>query len=520
MAAESQEPEISRAILTIPARFIQNAVSTKSVAKCVLESCRSSAPGSFGMLMKLAGGEWRLFATPTAVHLVMLLPQTASESESLLGGLCDAIAAGLRNQPPNPAAPSLQELLLASAIGRYAESESKTSLWLDGPLSGALTRLEPRLPSVHFGNATASAPALNFIHFPNGAPAVARILTWEPSTPDAHFSARYIGESFLQLPNFPQGSIAFDIWDLPTRTILALVASAPIHELELRERIIDSFITERSDSGVADPRWSSFASAALQLLNLDRRDLAKSALMAAQATRNNWSPIETTEIGFVKPKTSHTMTILPREEWNRFIFEPGSNLNIAAASISDAPGSKSSMLDAALLIKPSQTARASIISPLRRLIEEDDIPSMQLVENTPDGILISWSMPFSELTPTLTIVRSRLAPFFRVASDHSSEPPGTMALAVIGTIPPYRLLSRIHEALPFIPENDSPAQRLSLETLKRILQADTSGLQELRGKWKICAASQNSLARFLARLAASGFELQSLKEVDTLLNLP
>jgi len=38
MAAESQEPEISRAILTIPARFIQNAVSTKSVAKCVLKA--------------------------------------------------------------------------------------------------------------------------------------------------------------------------------------------------------------------------------------------------------------------------------------------------------------------------------------------------------------------------------------------------------------------------------------------------------------------------------------------------
>jgi len=519
--AEQQETGVSRAVLTVPATFADHSVSAKGIVKCILESCRSSAPDGFGERMKQAGGEWRLFSTSVAAHLVLLLPQTASESESLLGGLLDAISAGLRNQPLAVSThPSLQELLPASAIGSFTENESKSSLWIDGPLSGAFTRLESRLPTASSRAVATSTPPSNFIHFPTGAPAIARILTWKPSTPDAHFSARYIGESFLQLPNFPPGSIVFDIWNLPDRTILALIASAPIHELELRERIIDSFLMERFDSGVADPRWSSFASAALELLNLDRRDLAKSALIAAQTKRNAWNPGVKPGIGFVNPQHSRVITIFPHEEWNRFIFEPGSNLNIIAASTNCASEQRNGMIDAALLIKPVQTTRDGVISSLRRLIEEDDIPSMQLVENTPDGILLSWSMAFSELTPTLTTVRSRLAPFFKPGSAASIEVPGTVTLAVIGTIPPYRLLSRIHEALPFIPRTGNPAQRLSLDVLKKLLRTDTSNRQELSGRWKICAASQNSLARFLARLAASGIELQSLKEVDALLGRP
>jgi len=488
----------------------------------LLGVCKTGGASSFAEQMRMAGGEWRLIETPTAAHLVMLLPQAAPEAETLLGSLFDQITAGLRQPLAPPAQPQLNELLLAIAIGEYHDNEAKASLWLDGPLAEAQFRLESRLSTILPGDASPLAPPQNFLRYSGTSAAVARVLTWEPSTPDAHFTARHIGESFIALPNFPQGTTAFDVWDLPTRTILVLVASAAIHEIDQRERIIDAFLRDRTSPRANDPRWTGFASASVELLSFDRRDLAKSALIAAQAKRNAWNLPERPTIRFVPPTGSRLILIFPDETLNHFMIERMTRPEIVISSISSATVGNREFIDAALLIKAPLASMPEQLSSLNKLLEDDNIPSLQLIEQTGSETLIAWSMPFSEMSSTLTSIRSNLTSFFQPEYPSASDSyfaSMTMHLSLVGSYPPYRLLNRVHEAWPIAAATEPAPLSLTPESLKLLLKAKTSEISQLRGRWKLCTASQSGLARFLAKLGGAGISIRNLHDVEKLLEI-
>ncbi|HQG26926.1 MAG TPA: hypothetical protein PLY73_00090 [Candidatus Ozemobacteraceae bacterium] len=522
-AASALIPEaISRAVVSVPTRTVNGVASPRNISQLLLGVCKAGGTSSFAEQMRMAGGEWRLIETPTAAHLVMLLPQAAQEAEALLGSLFDQITAGLRQPLTPPAHPQLNELLLATAIGEYHDNEAKASLWIDGPLAEAQFRLESRLSTILPGDASPLAPPRDFLRYSGASAAVARVLTWEPSTPDAHFTARYIGESFVALPNFPQGTTAFDVWDLPTRTVLVLVASAAIHEIDQRERIIDSFLRDRTSPRANDPRWTGFASASVELISFDRRDLAKSALIAAQAKRNAWNLPERPTIRFVPPTSSRLILIFPDETLNQFMIERTTRPEIVIANITGTAVENREFVDAALLIKAQLASMPEQLSSLNKLLEDDSIPSLQLIEQTGSETLIAWSMPFSEMSSTLTAIRSDLSACFQPeypgASDSSSASM-TIHLAVVGAYPPYRLLNRVHEAWPIVEATESASLPLTPESLKQLVKAKSSDVNQLRGRWKLCTASQSGLARFLAKLGGAGISIRNLSEVEKLLQI-
>lgn len=513
---------INRAVLSLPIRTVAGVASPRNISKLLLGVCKSGGASSFAEQMRIAGGEWRLIETPTAAHLVMLLPQAAPEAEALLGSLFDQITAGLRLPLTPPAQPQLNELLLAAAIGEYHDNEAKASLWIDGPLAEAQFRLESRLSTVLPGDASPLAPPQDFLRYSGASAAVARVLTWEPSTPDAHFTARHIGESFIALPNFPQGTTAFDVWDLPTRTILVLVASAAIHEIDQRERIIDSFLRDRTSPRSNDPRWTGFASASMELLSFDRRDLAKSALIAAQAKRNTWNLPEHPAIRFVPPTGSRLILILPDETLNQFMIERTTRPEIVISSISGATVGNREFVDAALLIKAPLASMPEQLSSLNKLFEDDNIPSLQLIEQTGSETLIAWSMPFSEMSSTLTAIRSNLTAFFQPEYPNASDSyfaSMSMHLSLVGAYPPYRLLNRVHEAWPIVAATEPASLPLTPESLKQLLKAKSSEISQLRGRWKLCIASQSGLARFLAKLGGAGISIRNLRDVENILEI-
>nr|MBP7634484.1 hypothetical protein [Candidatus Ozemobacteraceae bacterium] len=165
-AALALTPEaISRAVLIVPTRTLNGVASPRNITNLLLGVCKTGGASSFAEQMRMAGGEWRLIETPTAAHLVMLLPQAAPEAETLLGSLFDQITAGLRQPLAPPAQPQLNELLLATAIGEYHDNEAKASLWLDGPLAEAQFRLESRLSTILPGDASPLAPPQNFLRY-------------------------------------------------------------------------------------------------------------------------------------------------------------------------------------------------------------------------------------------------------------------------------------------------------------------------------------------------------------------
>lgn len=515
--------KVSRAVLIVPTRTVAGTASPKNISKLLLSVCRAGGATSFSEQMRIAGGEWRLIETPTAAHLVMLLPQPVTEAELLLGTLLDQITEVLKRPLQPTASPQLQELLLATAIGDYRDTEAKSSLWLDGPLSDAQTRLESRLSTIMPGDSSTLTPLQDFIRYAGASSAIARVLTWEPSTPDAHFSARYLGESFVSLSNFPQGSTAFDVWDLPNRTILVLVASAPIQEIDQRERVIDTFIKDRCSPRKADPRWTGFASASIELLSFDRRDLAKSALIAAQAKRNSWNLPDRPTVSFIPPTSSRLIMILPDERWNQFMIAGSISPEVVVATINSTSAGNREFVDAALLIKSSLASMPELRLSVNKLLADDNIPSLQLIEQTPTETLIAWSMPFSELSSSLTTVRSDLSAFFQPEYTGLSEDgpaSASMHLALVGTVPPYRLLNRVHEAWPIAQATESRKIPLASDNLKKLLKAKSPDIQELRGRWKLCTASQSGLARFLAKLTGSGISIRNLRDVEKLLELP
>ncbi len=522
-AVSALTPEaINRAVLIVPTRTINGVASPRNISNLLLGVCKAGGAGSFAEQMRISGGEWRLIETPTAAHLVMLLPQAAPEAEMLLGNLFDQITAGLRQPPTPPAQPQLNELLLATAIGEYHDNEAKASLWIDGPLAEAQFRLESRLSTIMPGDASPLAPPRDFLLYSGTSAAVARVLTWEPSTPDAHFTARHIGESFVALPNFPQGSTAFDVWDLPTRTILVLVASAAIHEIDQRERIIDVFLRDRTSPRANDPRWTGFASASVELLSFDRRDLAKSALIAAQAKRNAWNLPERPAVRFAPPTASRLILIFPDETLNQFMIERTTRPEIVISSITGTTVGNREFVDAALLIKAPLASMPEQLSSLNKLLEDDNIPSLQLIEQTGSETLIAWSMPFSEMSSTLTSIRSDLSACFQPEYPGASDTlfaSMTMHLAVVGAYPPYRLLNRVHEAWPIVAATEPERLPLTSESLRQLLKAKSSEASQLRGRWKLCTASQSGLARFLAKLGGAGISIRNLHDVEQLLEI-
>jgi len=204
-AASALTPEaISRAVLIVPTRTVDGVASPRNISKLLLGVCKAGGADSFAERMRMAGGEWRLIETPTAAHLVMLLPQTSPEAELLLGNLFDQITAGLRQPLTPPSQPQLNELLLATAIGEYHDNEAKATLWIDGPLAEAQFRLESRLSTILPGDASPLAPPQDFLRYSGASAAVARVLTWEPSTPDAHFTARLSANRSSPCPTFPR----------------------------------------------------------------------------------------------------------------------------------------------------------------------------------------------------------------------------------------------------------------------------------------------------------------------------
>lgn len=513
---------INRAVLTVPTRTIDGVASPRSISKLLIGVCKAGGASSFAEQLRTAGGEWRLIETPTAAHLVMLLPQPAPEAEMLLGSLLDQVTSGLRQPLALSGQPHLNELLLATAIGEYHDNEAKASLWIDGPLSEAQFRLESRLSTILPGDASPLAPRQDFIRYSGASAAVARILTWEPSTPDAHFTARHIGESFIALPNFPQGTTAFDVWDLPTRTILILVASAAVHDIDQRERIIDSFLRDRSSPRTNDPRWTGFASASVELLSFDRRDLAKSALISAQAKRNSWNLPERPAISFVPPTSSRLILVFPDETLNHFMIDRTTRPEIVIANISSATVGNRDFIDAALLIKAPLASMPEQMMSLTKLLEDDSIPSLQLIEQTGSETLIAWSMPFSEMSSALTAIRSDLSAFFQPGYSGASDTSFasmSMHLALVGSFPPYRLLNRVHEAWPIAAATEPASLPLTAESLKQLLKAKSSDSSQLRGRWRLCTASQSGLARFLAKLDGAGISIRNLQDVEKLLQI-
>ncbi|HEY9071150.1 MAG TPA: hypothetical protein VIV61_12910 [Candidatus Ozemobacteraceae bacterium] len=515
--AAPEPAAISRVVVTVPAVLADDGASTRGITRQLLDLCKA-APGTLEDRLRSAGGEWRLLETPVAAHLVMLFPQAASEAESLLTGLAAAIQANLRRPPTGPDRVTLQERLLGAAIETYRGPEAQPSLWIDGPLASSQDRIEALFVPTASGETPTPAPNGDMLVHPGSLPAVARLLIWEPSTPSAHFTARYLGEAFSNLPNLPQGGTAFDLWDLPTRTFLVLLASAPLHELEHRERIIDSFIRDKCASSTHDPRWISFASASLELIALDRRDLAKSALISALATRNRWNIAPPVTLKNLRPTSIRSFTILPDASWANLFQEQGPTLRLIAATIPASSGS-TNIVDAVLLIRPLPSHAQATIDTIHRLLDEDVIPSAQLLADSPTELQLSMSLPLAELTTALTTIRSRLSAYFQ---SSPANPAGTATLAVVGNgIPPYRIVGRVHEAWPM---GEQPAQQtsqqLTAELVKALLSAPTAGNQELRGRWTLCAASQNTLAAFLARLAAADVTIRSLNEIDRLLIQP
>lgn len=509
---------ISRAVVTVPAVLADGAASTRNIARRLLALCKTP-PTSFDERLGAAGGAWRLLETPVAAHLVMLLPQAASEAETLLGELVSAISTDPSQPPPGSEAVTLQERLFAAAIGQYRETESTPSLWIDGPLATAQARLGAFFTMTASGTPAPKPVSENgvLVHS-RGSPAVARLLTWEPSSPSAHFTARHLGEAFTNLPNLPQGATAFDLWDLPTRTFLVLLASGSLDELERREQIIDSFIRDKCASSSVDPRWVSFASASLELVALDRRDLAKSALLSAVASRNHWNIQPPVRLSNLRPTSVRTLTVLPDASWAALFQEQGPSLRLMTATIPSGTGS-ANIVDAVLLIRPVPAQAAATAEAVRRLLDEDGIPSAQKLAESPTEMQISMSFPLTEFAGALTTIRSRLPAFFQ---NTPTNPAGTLTLAVVGNgIPPYRIIGRVHEAWPMDAQPLQPArQPLTQERVKTLLDVPTAGIQELRGRWTLCAASQNTLAAFLARLADADVSLRSLDEIDRLLAQP
>jgi len=260
----------------------------------------------------------------------------------------------------------------------------------------------------------------------------------------------------------------------------------------------------------------------VELLSFDRRDLAKSALIAAQARRNGWNLPERPAIRFVPPTSSRLILIFPDETLNQFMIERTTRPEIVIANIGSATVGNREFVDAALLIKAPLASMPEQLSSLNKLLEDDNIPSLQLIEQTGSETLIAWSMPFSEMTSTLTAIRSDLSACFQPEYPDASDSffaSMTMHLAVVGAYPPYRLLNRVHEAWPIAAATEPTSLPLTSESLKHLLKAKSSEISQLRGRWKLCTASQSGLARFLAKLAGAGISIRNLREVEKLLEI-
>lgn len=360
----------------------------------------------------------------------------------------------------------------------------------------------------------ASAHKLQALYQPQGdvislqtdnQPIMAKIMHWPAFDFNSFFSAKFIGEQFLN--SFSQAEeLSYEIICSPSGIYLALLTTGSESVLFKYFAPINKFTTEIAT--LSKTHWEKFEDKATAILSEDSRDFRKTVLSRAWlrhfSQAENYPDPQDIVLSFVRPSSIEDQYAMPESFMQSFSRSENHFPRIATTRDKNATAG----VDVSLIMQGNDHVIHQTITNLDSLAR----PSFTFSSSqTASGALI---IHFYSTVENISAFLRTLCDFidtFELAPESLD-----IAIASAGDLPPFVLKGLIESSWPgrksFHDWNE--ASQRTFADLTGLSEKDTTALHH---RWKLLTATPRGKAELLAKLAILGkyinsFELPLSKE--------